>query len=77
MTLSELKLFEDRRCQLTCIDGEVIRAKIAFVDTEYEDVIVDIESTTRPDKWPHGHPTSECAYTLPLSEIQSVEDIPG
>jgi hypothetical protein len=75
MTVRELKAFEGKFALLTCGDGEVIRAKIVFVDAEYRDVIVDVTNTSNPHKWPEGHPTSDCAYTLSLTEIKSVEEL--
>jgi hypothetical protein len=44
--IAHLKEFEDCTVILRLTDGEVLKAKIAFVDLEYEDIIVDVLETS-------------------------------
>ena len=44
--IAHLKEFEDCTVILPLTDGEVLKAKIAFVDLEYEDIIVDVLETS-------------------------------
>ena len=45
MRISELEPFQDYEVTLQLKDGEVMRARVAFVDLEYEDIIVDVLGT--------------------------------
>ena len=49
MTIAELRPYQDKTVILHLHDGETATAKIAFVDDEYEDIIVDIIDTDRPE----------------------------
>jgi hypothetical protein len=49
-------------------DGEVLRARISFVDLEYEDIIVDVLETNQPEHYKDPN----AAYTLAASDIISV-----
>jgi hypothetical protein len=51
MNISELKPFQDCEIVLRLKDGEVLRAKVKFVDLEYEDIIVDIVQTNQPQHY--------------------------
>ena len=51
MKITEVKPYEDRTVILHLRDGEIATAKIAFVDAEYEDIIVDIVRTNRWWLW--------------------------
>ena len=75
MTFAEMKRFEDKLALLKCADGEVIKAKVLFVDEEYADVILDVASTSKMEKWQKGHPNSDAAYVIPLAEIEFVQEI--
>jgi hypothetical protein len=68
MKISELKEFQDREVILKLADGETLRALTSFVDRKYEDIIVDILDTDRPDTYK----TPGAAYTIPASDILSV-----
>jgi small nuclear ribonucleoprotein (snRNP)-like protein len=68
VTISELKPFQDAEVTLQLKDGEVLRAKIAFVDVEYEDIVVDVIETTRPENYKN----SESAYSVAASDVLSV-----
>jgi len=71
MTIEELKVFEDRTVVLRLTDGEVLTANVAFVDREYEDIIVDVLETTQP----HHYKVPNAAYAIPVAEIVSVEPV--
>lgn len=75
MIFSTMKSFQDRLVLLKCADGEAIKAKVLFVDEEYQDVILNVVSTDKPGKWPSGNPSSDSVYAIPLSEIVTVEEV--
>ena len=50
MTIAEPKPHEDKLVILNLRDGESITAKILFVNSEYDDIIVDIIDTNRPQR---------------------------
>jgi hypothetical protein len=68
MKVSELKDFQDREVILKLVDGETLRALISFVDGEYEDIIVDVLGTDKPE----NYKTAEAVYTIPAPDILSV-----
>jgi hypothetical protein len=51
-------------------DAEVLRVKVAFVDLEYEDIIVDVLETNQPAHYKDPN----AAYTVAASDILSVRD---
>ena len=69
MTIAELRPYQDKTVVLNLHDGETVSVKILFVDAEYEDIIVDIIHTSRPEhyKWPN------CAYTIQAADIVSID----
>lgn len=73
MKITELKPYEDRTVILHLRDGEIATAKIAFVDAEYEDVIVDIVETNRPDAY--QKPIGSSAFAIRLSDLDFIEEI--
>jgi hypothetical protein len=73
MTFADAKRFEDKTVVLKCTDGELISGKISFVDEEYQDLIIDVTYTSKPDKWTSGHSDPACVYTITLEEIASIE----
>jgi hypothetical protein len=75
MTIAELKPFEDKTMILHLRDGERATAKIAFVDAEYEDIVVDILDTNRPEAY--KVPIASCAFTIPAIEVDFLEEISG
>ncbi|MGA7524229.1 MAG: hypothetical protein WBW84_17385 [Acidobacteriaceae bacterium] len=54
-------------------DGEIATAKIAFVDAEYEDIIVDIIDTNRPQQYKQS--IRLAAFTIKASDLASVSEI--
>ena len=75
MTITELKPYEDKTVILHLHDGEIATAKIAFVDAEYEDIIVDILQTNRPESY--QKPISSSSFTVRLSDLDLIEEIPN
>ena len=71
MTLAEIRLYQDKTVTLTLVDGEVATVKIIFVDTEYEDVVVDIVSTNRPGNYRHVG----ASYTIAVVDVVSVQEV--
>lgn len=53
-------------------DGEVLSVEIYFVDVEYEDIIVDVLETSKPENY-KGPKNS--AYTIKATDVISVERI--
>jgi hypothetical protein len=49
--LLKLKAYENKTLQITCSDGELIQAEVLFVDNEARDVVCDLLSTTKPEKY--------------------------
>jgi hypothetical protein len=68
MKISELKPFQDCEVALHLKDGEVLRAKVAFVDSEYEDIIVNVLETNQPEHYKDPN----ASYTVAASDIVSV-----
>lgn len=73
MTIAELKPYEDKTVVLHLTDGEIATAKIAFVDAEYEDIIVDIIDTNRPQQYKQS--IRLAAFTIKASDLASVSEI--
>jgi hypothetical protein len=72
MTVAELLPYQDKTVILNLHDGEVATVKIAFVDAEYGDIMVDIIHTDSPEQY-KGQ--ADSAYTIRASEIVSVDEI--
>jgi hypothetical protein len=72
MTIAEIRPYQDKKVILTLSDGEITTAKIAFVDAEHEDIVVDVICTNRPD----NYRDSNAAYTIAATELLSIEDVP-
>ena len=69
MKISELKELVDRTVTLRLTDGEFAKVFVCFADEEYNDIIVDILETTRPERY--RDPSA--SYTIDASDIISVE----
>jgi hypothetical protein len=70
MNISELKQYEDKIAVLTLSDGEITKAKILFVDSEYEDIVVDVISTNRPETYRR----SDSSYIVRVVDLLFVEE---
>jgi hypothetical protein len=73
VTIDQLREYQDRVVILRLTDSEVLKAKIDFVDLEYEDVVVDVLETNRLAKYTGS---TNAVYTVMAAEIASVETIP-
>jgi hypothetical protein len=73
MTVEELTPYQNKSVILHLNDGEIAQAKVVFVFTEYEDMVVDIITTNRPDKYTAG--LSSAAYVIQASDLATVEEI--
>lgn len=51
MTIAELRPYQDKTVILNLHDGEIATVKIALVDADHEDIIVDIVHTSRPEQY--------------------------
>jgi hypothetical protein len=68
MTLDELKPWEDRVVVLHLHDGEVTTARVDFVDSEYEDIIVTVLSSNRDYMRP-----DQQAFTIAAADVASID----
>ena len=72
MKITELKPYEGKTVILHMSGGEIATAKIAFVDAEYDDIIVDIVQTNRPDAY--QKPIGSSAFAVPISDLDFIEE---
>jgi len=75
MKVAELKPYEDKTVVLHLSDGEIATAKIVYVDAEYEDIIVDMVRTNRPDGY--QKPIGTSAFAVRISDIEFIEVTPS
>jgi O-succinylbenzoate synthase len=73
MTVSELRPYQDKIVVLHLKDGEIATVKVRFVDAEYEDIIVDIIATNRPDLYKRDPANS--SYTIPVGSLASAQEV--
>ncbi|HLO07767.1 MAG TPA: hypothetical protein VK198_14055 [Terriglobales bacterium] len=71
MTMAEIRPYQDKTVILKLSDGEITTGKIAFVDAEYEDIVVDIISTNRPGNYRQ----SDATYTIAIADLIAVEEV--
>jgi hypothetical protein len=71
MTLTEVQAYQDRTVIVKLMDGEVTTCKIVFVDSEYEDIVVDILSTNRPANYRNAG----ASYTVLVADLVSVQEV--
>lgn len=69
MTLAELKPLWNSVVTLRTTDGEVLKAKIVWVDEEYDDIIVEVIDTNQPDHYKDP----KAVYTVNAADILTVE----
>ena len=74
MTIEQLQQFLDSKVILRLSDGEILTARINFVDVEYEDVIVDVVETSNPSKY---RGPKNAVYTVKAGDVVSIEKVPG
>jgi hypothetical protein len=70
--LERLRASDGKNLQITCSDGEIIQAKILFIDDEYRDVVCDLLSTTKPEKYEQAR---GICIAIHWDEIKGIQDI--
>jgi hypothetical protein len=70
MTIAEIKPYQYKTVILNLPNGEITTAKILHVDDEYNDFVVGIISTNRPDTY--RDPDS--VYAIAAADLVSVEE---
>jgi hypothetical protein len=65
MTIPELTPFQDHEVVLQFGDGETLRARILYADSEYEDIIIELVATSHTERYKDRTD----AYTVSASEI--------
>jgi hypothetical protein len=71
MTIEELRPYQDKTATLRLYNGEIATVKIVLVDAEYDDIVVEIIQTNRPQQYkgPAGS-----TYTIQAVDIASVDE---
>ena len=69
--LELLKASTDKYVVIHIEDGEVIVAAVHFVSDEDQDVIYDVISSNRPERYRDD--TSKPAYLMPFAKIEFIE----
>jgi hypothetical protein len=78
MTASEIELLKascGKRLEIRCTDGEVMKVAVVFVSEAEGDVIYDLISTNRQERY-SGRTGGE-AYSTPFREIDSLQLVAG
>ena len=69
LKLSVLNQFVDKTVLVKMTDGETATVRVNFVDVEYDDIIVDVLETSRPDRYRERM----AAYTFAARDIVSAK----
>ena len=72
MTIAQLQEFQDCVAILRLIDGEVLKARIDFVDLEYEDIIVDVLETSKRENY---NGPKNFVYAVKAADVISLERV--
>ena len=72
VTIAQLRGLQNCTVVLRLTDGEVLMSRINFVDLEYEDIVIDVLETNRPEQY-KGPKNS--AYAIKAEDIASIERI--
>jgi hypothetical protein len=70
MTVEEVKPYQDKVAVLRLSDGEVSKVEILFVDVEYNDIIVQIISSSQPERYRHPG----AAYAIRVADLAAIEE---
>ncbi len=68
MKIADLKLFVDKAVTLRLTDGEVAKVRVLWISEEYDDIIVDVQESSRSQPY---DPAS--AYTFAADDIVSAD----
>jgi lipoate synthase len=66
-----LKANDGEEVEILCKDGEVMQARVLFVSESERDVIYNLISTNRPERYPVR--PSEVSYTTSFKDIETVK----
>lgn len=72
MKISELQECQDCRVVLRLHDGEMLIARVDFVDLEYDDVVVDVLETSNPRQYKGP---KNAVYTIKAIDIMLIEKL--
>jgi len=72
VTIAQLRGLQKCTVVLRLTGGEVLMSRINFVDLEYEDIVIDVLETNRPEQY-KGPKNS--AYAIKAEDIASIERI--
>jgi hypothetical protein len=73
MTIAEIRVLkenQDREVEIRCTDGEVMQVKVLLVSESECDVIYDLISTNRPERYPI-RPEKVC-YATAFRDIETI-----
>ncbi len=71
MRISDLKEYLDKTITLRMTDGEIVTARVDFIDEEHQDIIVEVLESTRSQPY-----NPACAYAIAAADIMSAEASP-
>jgi hypothetical protein len=71
MTFLEVRPYQDKIVILDLSDGEITKAKILFADAEYGDIVVDIITTNRPERYRRD---TKSAFAIRVTDLISIEE---
>jgi hypothetical protein len=69
MKIDDFKEFVDKTITMRMNDGETAIVRVILVSEEYEDIIVDVLETTRPDRYRDR----SSAYTFAIADVVSAD----
>jgi hypothetical protein len=73
MTDADIKLLKEndgKQVEIRCKDGEVIRVTVTFVSESEGDVVCDLISSSRPERY--SQRSSEVSYSILFKDIDTV-----
>jgi hypothetical protein len=68
--ITRLRDSEGKVVKITCSDGELLEARIVHVDDDNRDVIYDLVSSTKPEKYKQG---AAASYVIRWDDIVDFE----
>jgi hypothetical protein len=68
MKIADLRPLLDKTVSLQMTDGEIAKVRVDYVSDEYDDIMVDVLETTRPQRYK----VPQAAYTFAAADIVRV-----
>jgi hypothetical protein len=69
-----LRKLESGLVRLSSTEGEVIIARLLFISEEHQDVVVDVVSTSQPERYVRlGGKYNDGAWVIPFEYIRDVQ----